>query len=162
MLIVVMLSVVAPCLSDLLWLYVFASRKCLPLYRLFCTNSMRCRCYKTFLPGHECYTQISQRVCPCKAKLSGRARGVTAYLSGAPYSGLTYRLETLQRPASDKYPNLLGTFVNYGCKKLCKIGSSCKCYKTFYGRNLRMFEISQSVCPSQAFPAQSNKHSSLV
>ncbi len=27
-------------------------------------------------------------------------------------------------------------------------------YKTFYGRNLRIFVISQSVCPWQAFPAQ--------
>ncbi len=29
-------------------------------------------------------------------------------------------------------------------------------YKTSYGRNLRIFIISQSVCPRQAFPAQSN------
>ncbi len=28
-------------------------------------------------------------------------------------------------------------------------------HKTFYDRNLSMFEVSQSVCPLQAFPAQS-------
>jgi len=27
-----------------------------------------------------------------------------------------------------------------------------QCYKTFYGRNLRMFVISYSVCPWQDFP----------
>ncbi len=29
-------------------------------------------------------------------------------------------------------------------------------YKTFYGRNLQIFVISQSVCPWQALPFQSN------
>jgi hypothetical protein len=28
-----------------------------------------------------------------------------------------------------------------------------QCYKTFYARNLRIFVISQSVCPWPAFPA---------
>ncbi len=37
-----------------------------------------------------------------------------------------------------------------------------KCYKTFYGRKLRLFIISQSICSWQAFQAQSNKHSSLL
>ncbi len=30
------------------------------------------------------------------------------------------------------------------------------CYKTFYGCRLRIFVISQSICPWQAFPAQFN------
>ncbi len=30
-----------------------------------------------------------------------------------------------------------------------------QCYKTFYGRTLCIFIISQSVCPWQAFPAKS-------
>ncbi len=42
------------------------------------------------------------------------------------------------------------------------IPSRCQSYKTFYGRNLRIFVISQSVCPWQAFQVYSNKHSSLV
>jgi len=37
-----------------------------------------------------------------------------------------------------------------------------QCYKTFYVRNLRNFVISYSVCTWQAFPAYSNRHSSLV
>ncbi len=37
-----------------------------------------------------------------------------------------------------------------------------QCYKTFYGRNLRIFVISLSVSPLQAFPAYSHKRSSLV
>ncbi len=36
------------------------------------------------------------------------------------------------------------------------VGPWCRCYKTFYSRNLRIFFISQSVCTWQAFPAQSN------
>jgi hypothetical protein len=35
-------------------------------------------------------------------------------------------------------------------------------YKTFYGRTLRIFVISYSVCPWQALTAYSNKHYSLV
>ncbi len=31
-----------------------------------------------------------------------------------------------------------------------------QCYKTFYGRKLRIFKISWSVCPWQTFPAKSN------
>ncbi len=31
-----------------------------------------------------------------------------------------------------------------------------QCYKTFYVRSLRMFVISQSVCPWKTFPVQSN------
>ncbi len=34
-----------------------------------------------------------------------------------------------------------------------------RCQKTFYGRKLRLFIISQSICPWQAFPAQSNVQS---
>ncbi len=34
-------------------------------------------------------------------------------------------------------------------------------YKAFYGRKLRIFVISQSICPWQAFPAQSNVQSQL-
>ncbi len=32
----------------------------------------------------------------------------------------------------------------------------CQCYKTFYGRKLRLFVLSYSVCPWQAFPAKPN------
>jgi hypothetical protein len=35
-------------------------------------------------------------------------------------------------------------------------------YKTFYGRKLRLFVISWSVCPWQTFSLRSIKHSSLV
>ncbi len=44
----------------------------------------------------------------------------------------------------------------------CKIGPRAQCCKTFYSRNLRIFVISYSVCPQQAFPVKSNKHSSLM
>jgi hypothetical protein len=36
------------------------------------------------------------------------------------------------------------------------INTRAQCYKTFYGRILRIFEISWSVCPWQAFPVKSN------
>jgi hypothetical protein len=38
----------------------------------------------------------------------------------------------------------------------------CHSYKTFFVRNFRIFVISYSVCPLQAFPAYSNKYSILV
>ncbi len=52
----------------------------------------------------------------------------------------------------------------------CKASSSSdsffavwgQCCKTFYVRDLRIFVISLSVCPWQAFPDYSNKHTSLV
>ncbi len=34
--------------------------------------------------------------------------------------------------------------------------SRTQCFKTFYVRNFRMFANSQSICPQQAFPAQSD------
>ncbi len=40
--------------------------------------------------------------------------------------------------------------------------SRAQYYETFYSRNLRIFTQSYSVCPWQAFPAYSNKPSSLV
>ncbi len=44
---------------------------------------------------------------------------------------------------------------NYGCKKLYEIGPRAQCYKSFFVCDLRIFLISQSVCPWQVFPAQS-------
>ncbi len=68
-----------------------------------------------------------------------------------------------------KYPT---GFVNYNSKMFYKICQQhynhennilgnvrhydrCQCYKTFYGRKLRLFIKSQSVCPWQVFLAQS-------
>ncbi len=47
----------------------------------------------------------------------------------------------------------LGFFCRLTLVHLIQCGQS---YKTFYGRNLRIFVISQSICPWQAFLAQSN------
>ncbi len=41
----------------------------------------------------------------------------------------------------------------YTPKMFCDINYWGQSYETFYGRNLPIFEISQSVCPWQAFPA---------
>ncbi len=38
----------------------------------------------------------------------------------------------------------------------CILQAWGQCYKTFYGRKLRLFIISYSVCPWKALPAQSN------
>ncbi len=46
----------------------------------------------------------------------------------------------------------------WNCNKLTR----GQCYKTFFVRNLQIFVLSLSVCTWQAFPADSNKHSSLV
>jgi hypothetical protein len=40
-------------------------------------------------------------------------------------------------------------------KYLAKEMLRCQCYKTFYGRKLRIFFVSWSICPWQAFPASS-------
>ncbi len=45
-------------------------------------------------------------------------------------------------------------FVIFFCK-LWMLKVLTTCYKTFFVRNLKIFVISQSVCPWQAFPAQS-------
>jgi hypothetical protein len=62
----------------------------------------------------------------------------------------------LERLARDKHFGLLRKYVNYGSKRFHSTGPRAQCYKTFYGRNLRIFVISYSVCPWQTFPAQSN------
>ncbi len=57
--------------------------------------------------------------------------------------------------ARDKHSSLLRKFLN--CRqKSYNFGTQGQCYKTFFARNLYIFVISQSVCPWQAFPAQSN------
>jgi hypothetical protein len=62
----------------------------------------------------------------------------------------------------------IGTARFEKCKELLEYqrlllhrGICDQCYKTFYGRNLRIFAMRLSVCPWQAFPDYSNKHSSL-
>ncbi len=62
----------------------------------------------------------------------------------------------LEMFATDKHSSLIYMSVNYGHKKFYNIGPWCQSYMIFYFRNLRMFAISWSVCPWQAFPAQSN------
>ncbi len=62
----------------------------------------------------------------------------------------------------DKHSSLLRIFVNYGHKMFRNIGPRAQCYKTFYGCNLRIFLISHSVCPWQAFESYSSKHCNLI
>jgi hypothetical protein len=60
-----------------------------------------------------------------------------------------------------KPENLLGTntlakfclTVNDEGKMSCNTEARTQCYKAFYGRNLRMLIISQSVWPWHSFPA---------
>ncbi len=68
---------------------------------------------------------------------------VKNYSLTSDQAGKACRGQTLQLAA-----NFLKIFYS--------IGTRGQCYKTFYVRNLRIFVISQSVCPWQAFPAQSN------
>ncbi len=71
--------------------------------------------------------------------------------------GLAYKQQTrLERFARNKHSSLLRKSVNYGQKKFYNIGPWAQCYKTFYVLNLRMFLVSQSVCPWQTSTAQSN------
>jgi hypothetical protein len=44
-------------------------------------------------------------------------------------------------PAREKLSSLVQIFVNCGCKKFYNNAPSGQCYKTFYGRNLRILEI---------------------
>ncbi len=67
---------------------------------------------------------------------------------------------------SNKHSSLKRIHVNYGQKSLITLAPDrmtvftlnpwVQCYKTFYVHNLRMFVLSWSVCPWQAFPTQSN------
>ncbi len=57
----------------------------------------------------------------------------------------------LEMFATDKHSSLLRTFVNYGRRKFCNIGPWDQWHKTFYGRNLQTYVMSQSVCPIKLF-----------
>ncbi len=71
--------------------------------------------------------------------------------------GLTHKHKTrLVILARDKHSSLLQESIKNRQKKFYSIGPSCQCFITFYICNLRMFAISWSVCPCQAFPTQSN------
>ncbi len=57
------------------------------------------------------------------------------------------------RAARNEHSSLLWTFVNYERKSFITLTPGGRCYKTFYGRKVWIFEISQSDCQWQAFPA---------
>jgi hypothetical protein len=57
----------------------------------------------------------------------------------------------------DEHSSLSCCSIN-NAEKGYNIDTRGKCYKTFYGRNLRILAISKSVFPWQAYPANSNKH----
>jgi hypothetical protein len=46
--------------------------------------------------------------------------------------------------------------INFGRKHYYNTGPWAQCYETFYGRNLRYFVISLSVCLWEAFPTYYN------
>ncbi len=56
---------------------------------------------------------------------------------------------------SYKYYNI-STSGQFNKNSRVLIYNAGQCYKTFFGRKLRLFVISQSICPWHAFPAQSN------
>ncbi len=66
-------------------------------------------------------------------------------------------------PRQDFLPSLTNTQLSMKIrelqtKKIYNIDPWCQYFKTLCIHNLQSFVISQSVCPWQAFPAQSNKH----
>jgi hypothetical protein len=52
-----------------------------------------------------------------------------------------------------KHSSLFGLIISYKQKKFFNTDTLGQCYKTFFVHNLRIFLISYSVCPWQAFPA---------
>ncbi len=52
-----------------------------------------------------------------------------------------------------KRPSLQKSISKFTPKFIYEIEPRWQCYKTFYGRKLRLFIISYSVCPWQTFPA---------
>jgi hypothetical protein len=58
----------------------------------------------------------------------------------------------------------LAVFIGTACKVIFiltpkmfyEIDTKAQCYKTFYVRNLRIYVISESVCPWQSFLAKYN------
>ncbi len=68
-------------------------------------------------------------------------------------------LEKLDR---NKHSSLVRKFVNYGHKKFYYTGTGGQSYKTFYGRNLQIYTLSQSVCQPKMEKLAKDKHSSLV
>ncbi len=78
--------------------------------------------------------------------------------SVCPWPNLTFvgKAAAYAKVEQLKHSSLLRKFGNYGRKMFYKISPWGQCYKIFFVRNLRIFVISQSVCPWQAFQAQSN------
>jgi hypothetical protein len=50
----------------------------------------------------------------------------------------------------------MNSLVSDKHEKVYNVDTRGQCYKAFFFRNLRIFIISWSVCPCQAFPAKSN------
>ncbi len=84
--------------------------------------------------------------------LMGKARSTEKGLA----TGVGYGPVSRQGCKMDKHSSLFSSIrIDYR-KKFYSIGSRASCYKSHYVRNLRIFVVSQSVCPWQAFPAKSN------
>ncbi len=106
----------------------------------FYNIDIRAQCYKTFYGRNISMLTISQCVCYRQAFLAILAN-----------NGLIQ-----ERLARDKPSSLSCKLKDYNIKKFYNIDTRAQCYKTFYGRNLSMFVLAQSVCTCQAFLAQSN------
>ncbi len=52
-----------------------------------------------------------------------------------------------------KHGEILESIFNLSNVEFCQMKTKGQCYKTFYGRKLRIFKISLHICPWQAFPA---------
>jgi hypothetical protein len=57
----------------------------------------------------------------------------------------------LERSDRDKHSNLIRTLINSTRKKFYNIEAWAKCYKTFYGRNLRMLTAARVLVPGRLF-----------
>jgi hypothetical protein len=101
--------------------------------------------------------KLSKRVSPYNATF-----GENIYKKLAQHN-LQNKLECLStailKQSISKRTIRCAIWVNFGLNQIQKTRSQC--YKNFFVRNLWVFTISRSVCPWQAFPTLSNKHSSL-
>ncbi len=117
--------------------------------------------YKTFMAVIVLISYETQRWSP---SVTLNLIMVGAYPSGTPYgtpffeqkANIKIGVEVTNTLAYYHIKCVMAIQRSFMMQTLCKNLSRGLFYKTFYGRNLLIFVIRQSVCLWQAFPPQSN------
>ncbi len=134
-------------------LKLFEGTNALAYYAIAPTTNKK-RFYKTWLRTEDSSTarspSLSTTTCTRPAPTPSPAPSTTT--REAPRAVSSKRLRPAAQPPQPRRPHLASSWPGLPIFSATR----GQCYKTFFGRNLRLFTISWSIFPREALPAYSN------